>query len=172
MWHFANWTLWKRKEDYIAYRGLAGTLKEEELLIERSRLSGLKSFESKIGIFARDEEERKSDSSKGGRLGGPKMKNYIWITDGAHNTRVLKDSIVPVGWYRGVTRRSKHKERLLEFGSVADWNRSQKDKGRQLFQSRLKDLQGVDLSQRGVIARLSKLWGVSHTQVRRILSKI
>ena len=172
MWHFANWTLWKRKEDYIAYRGLAGTLKEEELLIERSQLAGIKSFETKTGLFARDQKQRILDSSVGGMRGGPKMKNYIWVTDGTRNTRISKNSAIPLGWHKGVTRKLRREIKSPVFGNVTNWNEFQKEKGRQLLESRLKDLLSIDLSRRGMIARLSNLWGVSHTQVRRILSKI
>ena len=34
MWHFANWQLWGRKEDWLAWRGLAGICTKEELVKE------------------------------------------------------------------------------------------------------------------------------------------
>jgi hypothetical protein len=41
MWHFANWTMWKRPEDLMAWRGLSGYFEKEEVIQERCRLGGL-----------------------------------------------------------------------------------------------------------------------------------
>ena len=38
MWHFANWQLWGRKEDWLAWRGLTGIIGKEEMAAERMKL--------------------------------------------------------------------------------------------------------------------------------------
>lgn len=40
MWHYANWRLWHKEEDKIAWKGLAGFYGKEEIIHERSRLGG------------------------------------------------------------------------------------------------------------------------------------
>jgi hypothetical protein len=41
MWHFANWQLWGKAEDKLAWQGLAGFLNKEEVIAEQCRLGGL-----------------------------------------------------------------------------------------------------------------------------------
>ena len=41
MWHFANWQLWRKAEDRLAWKGLAGFLNKEEVIAEQYRLGGL-----------------------------------------------------------------------------------------------------------------------------------
>lgn len=38
MWHYANWRLWAKKEDLMAWRGLAGFLSKEDLIQEKQKL--------------------------------------------------------------------------------------------------------------------------------------
>jgi general stress protein YciG len=40
MWHFANWCLWGKEEDKIAWKGLSGFYGKEEIIHERARLGG------------------------------------------------------------------------------------------------------------------------------------
>lgn len=40
MWHFANWQLWGKAEDKLAWKGLAGFLNKEEIFLERMRVNG------------------------------------------------------------------------------------------------------------------------------------
>jgi len=42
MWHFANWCLYGKAEDLLAYRGLSGFYSKEEIIEERLRLAGKK----------------------------------------------------------------------------------------------------------------------------------
>jgi hypothetical protein len=42
MWHFANWQLWGKEEDRLAWRGLTGYLGKGELIRESCSLSGKK----------------------------------------------------------------------------------------------------------------------------------
>lgn len=40
MWHYANWRLWGKEEDLLAWRGLSGYYGKEEVIQERCRLGG------------------------------------------------------------------------------------------------------------------------------------
>jgi hypothetical protein len=40
MWHYANWRLWGKGEDLLAWRGLAGYHNKEDIIQERCRLGG------------------------------------------------------------------------------------------------------------------------------------
>jgi hypothetical protein len=42
MWHFANWQLWGKEEDRLAWRGLTGYLGKEEIIREKCSISGKK----------------------------------------------------------------------------------------------------------------------------------
>jgi len=42
MWHFANWQLWGRKEDWLAWRGLMGGITVDEIAAERMKLGAHK----------------------------------------------------------------------------------------------------------------------------------
>jgi hypothetical protein len=46
MWHFANWCLYSKEEDRVAYRGLSGYYSKEEIIEERLRLAGQMHVES------------------------------------------------------------------------------------------------------------------------------
>ena len=81
MWHFANWQLWGRREDLVAWKGLAGLWGKEEIQSEKDRLGGMRggeiSFRGKLGIFdpkhkKKCEETRKENGAKMGPLNGLK----------------------------------------------------------------------------------------------------
>ena len=93
MWHFANWALWKNTEDYIAYRGLAGTISGHEVAQELRKMVGKRSVENKTGIFAIPQEEKDKYSSIGGIKGGKRMKDYIWATDGKLTPEYLRECL-------------------------------------------------------------------------------
>ena len=171
MWHFANWCLWKNKEDYIAYRGLSGCLAGKKLHRERSLLAGAKSLENKTGVHSLTLDQRKEYGKKGGIKGGKQMANYKWITDGDQNSRIPVHMGIPSGWRPGVTRK-KPKRNKPKCGTLQDWNRVQKQNSLAVEEKRRQDLANINLNKRGAIAKLSKLWGISHTQVRRYLNKI
>ena len=42
MWHYANWCLWGRLEDRLAYRGLGGQVQGEELSLEKRLIGQIK----------------------------------------------------------------------------------------------------------------------------------
>ena len=120
MWHFANWQLWKRKEDYLAYKGLGGQVQGEEITLERRRIgqiNGGKSatpskqeaarknaikarkvlVEKKVGLgYATPEQQ-----SEYGKRGGAKGKGYVWINNGEKTTQIPGNSEIPIGWKRG-----------------------------------------------------------------------
>ena len=77
MWHYANWLLWGREEDRIAWKGLAGHLGTEELLLEACSRGGKKA--SKINLLPKCREN-------GGR-GGKKSGSESGRKNGANNGR-------------------------------------------------------------------------------------
>lgn len=172
MWHYANWTLWGNTEDFIAYRGLAGTISGHEISQEVRSMNGKRSAENKTGLFALPEADREENSRRGGIKGGKQMKDYIWITNGESNTRIRLGMLIPEGWTTGVTRKNKSKPKEKRYSSVEDWNETQKERSLELRKDRAKDLVSVDLTKRGSITRLSELWGVSRAQVKRYLNKL
>ena len=141
MWHFANWQLWGNKQDYIAYKGLAGALSKEELNREKSSLAGLKAKLKRLGLFSLSKKERYEASQKGGSKGGKVMTDYKWITNGVENSRIPKHLNVPCGWRYGVTRKKPAKLKLNKFDSRKSWNEKQKEIGKTLMKERLKDLE-------------------------------
>jgi hypothetical protein len=40
MWHYANWQLWGKREDFLAWRGLSGYYSKEELISVTNSLGG------------------------------------------------------------------------------------------------------------------------------------
>ena len=172
MWHYANWKLWGNTEDFIAYRGLAGTIPGHEIAQEVRSMNARRHSKNQTGIFALSKEEKMANSSKGGTKGGKQMKDYIWITDGESNTRIRKEISMPKGWVSGVTRKKRAEPKIKKFESVEKWNEFQKVHSLKLIKTRLRDLETVDLTKWGAITRLSELWGISCSQVRRYLPKI
>ncbi len=101
------------KEDYLAWKGLEGTIGKEEIISIRCSIGGKKSIEKlkkmKKCVFFND-ELRKAAGKKGrevskqkgsgfynsslqselGKRGGPKNKGFIWINDGTKNIKYTK----------------------------------------------------------------------------------
>ena len=92
MWHYANWTLWRKKEDYCAWRGLAGMMGKGEIIkelqregvkrgVETNRAQGTGTFDPKIQslggrvrmmqILENDPEHQ----SRAGKVGGGKCRD-------------------------------------------------------------------------------------------------
>lgn len=67
MWHFAEWQRKQKKEDYLAWRGLAGMIGKEEIIKELQRLGFMKMIE------ARDAEK----DEKGKSLYGKKIAERL-----------------------------------------------------------------------------------------------
>jgi len=171
MWHFANWQLWGNKEDFIAYRGLAGSISVDQINREVSSLAAQRQVTSKIGIHGLTLEQRREFGKIGGYLGGARMSDYKWITNGKDNSRIPLSFDIPEGWYLGVTRK-KPRKNTPKYGTKEDWNKKQRKDSEELMLSRLNQVKEINLEERGSIAKLSRLWGISHSQVRRYLNKI
>jgi len=58
MWHYANWSLWGKKEDEIAWRALAGFLGQEEIIQETLRAGG--QYAGKLPIWTNGDMEIRS----------------------------------------------------------------------------------------------------------------
>ena len=78
MWHYANWRLWGKHEDYLAWKGLAGFVGKEKIIEEHNILlgkeQGMKNVELKRGIFSDEylnSEKRIETNSLIGRKTGP-----------------------------------------------------------------------------------------------------
>jgi len=95
MWHFANWQLWNKLEDKLAWKGLAGLSDKEEIIEELQKAhgewlgdhvvknklgnhaeggktqeslkkGGERAFDKKVGIFSQTEREWAETRRKGG----------------------------------------------------------------------------------------------------------
>jgi hypothetical protein len=80
MWHYANWRLWGKKEDEIAWKGLAGFYSKEELLEKYNyalgQEQGRKNVEFGRGIFSEEylnSEKRRETNKSIGRKTGPRV---------------------------------------------------------------------------------------------------
>ena len=91
MWHFAEWQRKGNKEDFLAWKGLTGTMKIDEMAIELMRIGGSKSGKStgkslgeKYGPITGPENFRKNrhhpnvveNRSKNGRRVVPLMNSH------------------------------------------------------------------------------------------------
>ncbi len=47
MWHYANWSLWGKEEDFLAWKGLAGFYGKEEIIREIYRVNGKRMVEKR-----------------------------------------------------------------------------------------------------------------------------
>jgi hypothetical protein len=127
MWHFANWCLWGRLEDRLAYRGLGGQVQGEELSKEKRLLGqiagGKTSTPAKAEAARRNQKigrERQAALKIGfefdspekqaerGKKGGAKGKGYIWITNGTKTTQIPSTQKIPDGWNRGRKLNHEH----------------------------------------------------------------
>lgn len=164
MFHFCNWQRTKNIKDYVAWKGLSGQLCKQEMIKILASESGKNTVLNKIGIHGFSKEERFLASSKGGKKAGHYMSDSMWINNGKINKRVRIDSQIPEGFFKGRIKKAKKKksgrsmdEYLAQFSGIID--------------ERLKDVKSLNLEKRGSVSLLAKKWGVSHTQVRRFISK-
>ena len=66
MWHYANWRLWGKLEDRLAWKGLAGFYSREEIIEERMRINGRNWGLRCAGRVLTDEHKRAiAESHKG-----------------------------------------------------------------------------------------------------------
>lgn len=73
--------------------------------------------DKQLGCFPSEETKRKMSAASRGKPKSEetkrKMRNNIWITDGTSQTRIHKDDIIPVGFYRGKMYSPRRKSRPL-----------------------------------------------------------
>jgi len=145
MFHYANWKLYGKKEDEIAWKGLSGHLNKEEIIQEKLSLAGKKAYELGLGVHSRSKEEmtengkksgekakrlglgihsltpdeRKENSRKGGKISGE--KNYE-LGIGIHS--LTSDQKSQVGRKGGI----KAKELCLGFHSQSKEQRIENNK--------------------------------------------
>jgi hypothetical protein len=48
MWHYANWRLWEKAEDLLAWRGLAGFYSKEEVIEQKQKIGSKKGGEANV----------------------------------------------------------------------------------------------------------------------------
>jgi hypothetical protein len=119
-------------QDYLAWQGLAGLMKKEELVKKMLSEAGKKGGKSrskeentriaKIGakanweknkdrmikvLKANAEKSKKLKEKTGVGLGGQPKDKWIWITDGDENKKVLLTEKIPDGWNRGRIKKWK-----------------------------------------------------------------
>ena len=113
MWHFANWCLWGRLEDRLAYRGLGGQVQGEELSKEKRLLGQIAG--GKTSTPAKAEAARRNQKLAAARMKELKAGVYAltreqsslackgkkWITDGIKSKRIYPDAALPDGWRYG-----------------------------------------------------------------------
>jgi hypothetical protein len=113
MWHYANWRLWGRLEDHVAYRGLGGQVQGEELSLEKRRLGQLRGGQTSTPKKA--EAARRNQKLAAARVKELKTgvwaltkeqssmacKGKKWITDGIKSKRILPSTPLPEGWRYG-----------------------------------------------------------------------
>jgi HNH endonuclease len=172
MFHFCNYQLWGNKEDYLAYRGLSGQISKQDIIKEKSIISGKKCAEEKIGMFSFTKEQRIFASSKGGRKAGNYMSQSMWINNGTQNKRVLNTELIPDGWVKGKVKKVKSKKKSYPYKkkNTRTWE-EYKETFADIDKQRLEYLKNVDLTKYGIITIISKDWNVSRTQVNRFLKK-
>lgn len=165
MFHFCNYQLWGNREDYLAYRGLSGQISKQDIIKEKSIISGKKCAKLKRGMFGLTKEERLSASSKGGKKAGKYMSQSMWINNGTQNKRVLNTELIPDGWVKGKVKKPKNRP-----ANKRTWE-EYKETFADIDKQRLEYLKHVDLTKYGIVTIISKDWNVSRTQVNRFLKK-
>ena len=83
MWHYANWVLWGKRQDYLAWKGLSGCFSQEEIIEERLKMRGkdlgVFTVDNKIGLFDPVNRDKVlKGNSKGGKKGGIIANQQRW----------------------------------------------------------------------------------------------
>ena len=77
MWHYASWRLWGKKEDEIAWKGLAGYYNKEEIIIEVMRMNGRRAGLRNVGRKLSDEHKEVLRQRRLGRRHTEETKNKM-----------------------------------------------------------------------------------------------
>jgi hypothetical protein len=112
MWHFANWQLWGKEEDWIAWRGLGGVIGKEEVILEVLRMggrrSGLKTGKSggtnNVGSILKHPETLKNRSDQGKKNGaenGRKGSKPVTCTESGESYPSIREASRSTGIHYG-----------------------------------------------------------------------
>ena len=112
MWHFANWQLWGREEDWIAWRGLGGVIGKEEVVLEAQRMGGKRSGEvngraaglSNVGALLAHPETLKNRSKQGRENGadnGRKGSKSVTCTESGESYPSIREASRSTGIHCG-----------------------------------------------------------------------
>ena len=71
MWHFANWQLWGKDEDRLAWRGLSGLSTKKGIVEELCSISGKRSVSERLGVHSLTKEQKAKNGALGGKKTGP-----------------------------------------------------------------------------------------------------
>ena len=77
MWHYANWQLWGKIEDEIAWKGLAGSYDKEEMIREIMRMNGRRAGLRNVGRKLSDEHKETLRRSHLGKTHTEETKNKM-----------------------------------------------------------------------------------------------
>lgn len=103
-----------RHQDWLAWQGLAGLMKKEEIVKQQLSMAGKKGGSAGKGVTGNRANGAKSnwaknrdkllkvlhENGKYGHLGGAK-RDWIWINDGNEAKKILADDQIPEGWTLG-----------------------------------------------------------------------
>ena len=121
--HKKLYELYGNKEDYLAYNGLLGLMKKEDIVKELLSMAGKKAGHRNVesghlqnisslggrAVYEKHKEKidetlklnaQRAKGKKGKEWGGAKRK-WMWINDGSVNKKVLADSVIPEGFNKG-----------------------------------------------------------------------
>lgn len=117
--HRKLFELYGNQKDYLAWKGLLGLMKKEDIVKELLSMVGHRNVESghlqnisSLGGHATYEKHKekidetlkqnahRAKGKKGKEWGGARRK-WIWINDGSVNKKILADSVIPEGFNKG-----------------------------------------------------------------------
>ena len=125
MYHFANWQLWGAKEDWLAWRGLAGLIGKDEMMIEVGKLAAAKGLATRLlngptdkliescrllqpravlAALSPEARAKKAATMKRNKHSqGHRNSQYgtMWITNEISSKKIVKGDPVPSGWRPG-----------------------------------------------------------------------
>lgn len=108
MWHYANWLLWGNREDFIAWKGLAGFYSKEEIINEVMELARMKIDRKKLGDTLKkkflDNPELREDRSKQIKEAFERLEN----SDPSWREKRRKAIAEGEGWLRSLNIRREN----------------------------------------------------------------
>lgn len=64
MWHFAEWQLHKNRNDYLAWRAIAGLISCADAVREAQRNGGITTYERSVGIFSEEAKKKTKETQR------------------------------------------------------------------------------------------------------------